>query len=92
MLTDSQIRDLMLMRQLYLTKRGILAMERKALANQMARSPDACFLTCVRSVQLTSLCHLFTAEPVGADSQPSKKPAADVLNFPHQARHSSNGA
>ena len=26
----------MLMRQLYLTKRGILAMERKALANQMA--------------------------------------------------------
>ncbi|DBB14882.1 TPA: hypothetical protein ACH3X3_004483 [Trebouxia sp. C0006] len=34
-LTDDQLRDLMLMRQLYLTKRGLLAMERKALVNQM---------------------------------------------------------
>ncbi len=35
-LTEDQLRDLMLMRQLYLTKRGLLAMERKALVNQMA--------------------------------------------------------
>ena len=34
-LTEDQLRDLMLMRQLYLTKRGLLAMERKALVNQM---------------------------------------------------------
>lgn len=30
------MQDLMLMRQLYLTKRGLLVMERKALVNQMA--------------------------------------------------------
>ena len=35
-MTEEQLRDLMLMRQLYLTKRGVLAMERKALVNQMA--------------------------------------------------------
>ncbi|DBB01931.1 hypothetical protein WJX77_006316 [Trebouxia sp. C0004] len=34
-LTEDQLRDLILMRQLYLTKRGLLAMERKALVNQM---------------------------------------------------------
>lgn len=35
-LTEDQVQDLMLMRQLYLTKRGLLAMERKALVTQMA--------------------------------------------------------
>lgn len=35
------MRDLMLMRQLYLTKRGLLAMERKALVDQMASGDGA---------------------------------------------------
>ena len=35
-LTEDQVQDLMLMRQLYLTKRGLLVMERKALVDQMA--------------------------------------------------------
>ncbi|KAL3135585.1 hypothetical protein ABBQ38_006065 [Trebouxia sp. C0009 RCD-2024] len=37
-LTGNQVQDLMLMRQLYLTKRGLLVMECKALVNQMASS------------------------------------------------------
>ena len=32
------MQDFMLMRQLYLTKRGLLVMERKALVNQIASS------------------------------------------------------
>ena len=35
-LSDDQIRDLMMLRALYLTKRGLLGMERKALVQQMA--------------------------------------------------------
>ena len=40
-LTEDQVQDLMLMRQLYLTKRGLLAMERKALVDQMGSGDGA---------------------------------------------------
>ena len=40
-LSEPQVHDLMLMRQLYLTKRGLLVMERKALVNQMAAGEGA---------------------------------------------------